>query len=339
MRAASNIDLLQSVFYYIFMTPSIRSGSCPACGSSRYKVIDKILRRAICDGYLQALSMDISSQFDEGIDSIKLLHCLQCDLRWFSPAVAGDDRFYELLQRHDWYYQDEKPEYRNVGDRLPDRGTLLEVGCGKGAFANFVPPSMTYRGLEFNNLAVSAATTSGLEVERKSIQQEASERPGHYDVVCHFQVLEHVPDIAGFMRACVDTLRPGGRLFATVPAHDSFLALVSAGWLNMPPHHVSLWSDQSLLNLAAGLGLYEAEVVHEPVADYHRNWYESVMREHYIRRIIGGQWSLASTTPATIWARRSRYLSGLANWLLKKGEDGFEFAGRGHSVLLIASKR
>ena len=73
------------------------------------------------------------------------------------------------------------------------------------------------------------------------IEDHADQRPGHYDAVTSFQVLEHVTEPASFLRACVKALRPGGRLLLGVPNNDSFLGLLEDNWLNMPPHHMSLW--------------------------------------------------------------------------------------------------
>ncbi len=44
---------------------------------------------------------------------------------------------------------------------------------------------------------------------------------GRFDVVCIFDVLEHLPDEQETMRASANVLKPGGILIVTVPAHAS----------------------------------------------------------------------------------------------------------------------
>lgn len=39
-----------------------------------------------------------------------------------------------------------------------------------------------------------------------------------FDFVCAFELIEHIEDDAGFIRECVQRLRPGGLLMVTTPA-------------------------------------------------------------------------------------------------------------------------
>ena len=119
---------------------------------------------------------------------------------------------------------------------------MLEVGCGRGAFASLLKaqqPSVRYRGLEFNQAAVQAACAAGHDVVCRTLSDGAAQRPGHHDLVCHFQVLEHVPDPLAFTRDSVAARRPGGLLLVAVPAEDRFIGQQRDAWLNMPPHHLT----------------------------------------------------------------------------------------------------
>ena len=44
-----------------------------------------------------------------------------------------------------------------------------------------------------------------------------------FDVIASFEVLEHVPNVSGFLESCWKTLRPGGKLVIEVPNHDDAL--------------------------------------------------------------------------------------------------------------------
>lgn len=274
-----------------------------------------------------------------GEDSIELLECAACGLRWFFPMIAGGPEFYEALQQHDWYYQIEKPEYPHAAALIAPGSDVLEVGCGRGAFASHLKQVRSYRGLEFNLEAVRKAIVAGLDVTQTPVEEEAARRPGHYDLVCHFQVLEHVPESLGFMQACVAALKPGGMLLVTVPAEDSFLSVATSAWLNMPPHHVTRWTDKALSQLFSSLGLTVTHVWHEPVADFHRDWYQATMRYFGLARMLGHRVALDDQSVLPRIARRLGRSKWFGQWLFNRGESRFGYRLRGHSVCFAGVKK
>jgi 2-polyprenyl-6-hydroxyphenyl methylase/3-demethylubiquinone-9 3-methyltransferase len=44
-------------------------------------------------------------------------------------------------------------------------------------------------------------------------EQLAEKEPGHYDIVCCLEMLEHVPDPGAVVQACADLARPGAALY------------------------------------------------------------------------------------------------------------------------------
>ena len=316
------------------------ASTCPSCHSAAFDVLDRVSSAALVGGYRQPhLAIDISALLPAACTGLDLQACRRCGLRWFVPMPAGDASFYERLQHHPWYYQTDKPEHAHVAAQIGPGQSVLEVGCGAGAFAAHLAPSVSYRGLEFNDAAVQRALAAGLDVSKRAVESEAEAQPAQYDVVCHFQVLEHVPELAAFMRACVTALRPGGRLIVAVPSEDSFLRIAGAAWLNMPPHHVTRWTDAALTHLFEALGVEVESVWHEPVAAYHADWYAAVLSEHAVARLLGLRASLAGGG----WAARLAYRAGripvLRRWLLARGEAAFEFSGRGHTVCVMGRLR
>lgn len=78
-----------------------------------------------------------------------------------------------------------------------------------------------------------------------------------YDLVTAIHVVEHAPDPAGFVRACVRLLAPGGTLVLLTPAGDSdgLRLFGPAWWMLEDPTHVRFFSAESLRRLLSDAGL------------------------------------------------------------------------------------
>jgi len=117
----------------------------------------------------------------EGCSSIGFYECQDSGLKFFFPMIAGDDRFYEALQKYPWYYQDEKHEWQFAKEYTKDK-RVVEIGCGEGKFAAYAEAS-EYVGLELNGNAVKIAREKGLDVREQLSSAHVDERSGYYDIV------------------------------------------------------------------------------------------------------------------------------------------------------------
>lgn len=100
---------------------------------------------------------------------------------------------------------------------------VLEIGCGEGALGVRLAKDYRYLGLEPDTESFAVAqqrfTLSGLS-EVRSMPVEALDTEERFDLVCAFEVLEHIEDDAGALEAWSRRLRPGGWLLLSVPAHQ-----------------------------------------------------------------------------------------------------------------------
>jgi len=249
--------------------------TCPLSGSQNVTPLATINTSDLVKLYRRKFGVNVAAEYG-ATRQLGLYHCLDSDLRFFYPMLTGSDTFYETLQKFDWYYLDEKYEYTFARDFIKNTDSVLEIGCGKGAFAQKISASQ-YLGLEFNQKAIDTAAAAGVTVLRQSIQAHAETHSNQYDVVCAFQVLEHVAEINEFISASLACLKEGGLLIYSIPSADSFISLVTNYILNMPPHHMSWWSDQALTHVARLFNLKVMAIQHEKLAARHRRWYASTM--------------------------------------------------------------
>jgi SAM-dependent methyltransferase len=166
----------------------------------------------------------------------------------------------------------------------------LEVGCGSGEFLHRAAAAGHHiRGIELNPGAVAAARARGLACEQRDLADLAATSPGTFDAVCSFQVLEHVAHPRAFITDCVRLLRPGGALILSVPDADGWIRLKDF-LLDLPPHHMLGWSEQSLRALGPQFGLSVERMLFEPLPTAQIENYLSAQRARWrnpaIRRLL-----------------------------------------------------
>ncbi|PAF51939.1 class I SAM-dependent methyltransferase [Helicobacter sp. 13S00477-4] len=250
---------------------------CPLCEQNECKIQETIQKKDLITLYQKAFNIDISSLIQSNIN---YYICKHCDFRFFvdenGTMPTGDNAFYNTLNKLPWYYMNEKNEYHFAKDFIQPQHKVLEVGCGKGAFSLFLKTN-DYTGLEFSTDAKKIAKENGIHIENLSIQEYSDSHQECFDVVCSFQVLEHVSNPKNFLSSKVKSLKGGGAMIIAIPSEDSFLKDCVNGILNMPPHHVSRFSDTCLKKIAKIFDLDLIEIYHENIQPEHIDLYKSII--------------------------------------------------------------
>lgn len=125
-----------------------------------------------------------------------------------------------------------------IDEHSPVAGkTLVDVGCGGGILAE----SMAQRGARVTGIDMGETPLavarihqleSGVAVDYRQTTAEAlaAEQPGHYEVVCCLEMLEHVPDPAAVVAACAALAAPGASLyFSTINRNPKAFAFAIVG--------------------------------------------------------------------------------------------------------------
>lgn len=249
------------------------NSTCIFCKSGDIEMLEKISYKDLVYLYKLYLKCDISSLVK---DDISYMHCRNCDVRFYLPTITGDEKFYNALQKYDWYYADEKEEFRIAKRYISETDKVLEVGSGKGAFAAHLP-TKEYVGLDFSENAKEMAAKNGIKIENETIQNFAETHEEVFDVIATFQVLEHIADPNAFIKAKIKALKRGGKMIIAVPCEDSFMKIVTNGILNMPPHHVTRWSDKSLQYVAEVYNMDLLCIQYERMQENQKIWFLSTM--------------------------------------------------------------
>jgi 2-polyprenyl-3-methyl-5-hydroxy-6-metoxy-1,4-benzoquinol methylase len=196
--------------------------------------------------YQQQLNIDVSRFFKDR-SLFYLYKCTETGYKFYYPKeLSGDGKFYEVLQTQlgPKYYHEWKFENQLAFDEIRNNDTVLDIGCGIGNFlTKAVQKTNHVFGLELNEKAVSVCTSKGLKVYKELIQEHIAGHEELYDVVCMFQVLEHIYDVKEFIDSSLKVLKKGGKLIIGVPNNEPyFLGYDKYCTLNLPPHHMGLWN-------------------------------------------------------------------------------------------------
>jgi 2-polyprenyl-3-methyl-5-hydroxy-6-metoxy-1,4-benzoquinol methylase len=250
------------------------------------KIIDKISKHKITKLYLKAFNYDPSYLLGNN-EYIYLCECIDTGYKFYYPFnIDGDGPFYEYFQKFDWYYMPWKWEHQITNNLIRNDMNILEVGCAKGDFLLKIKQNfnnVNVEGLELNNLAANEAINNGLNVQLNSIQDFSLLNKNKYDIVCSFQVLEHIAEPKSFIEASINVLKPNGKLIICVPNNDSFIKYDNGGILNLPPHHMGLWGNVSLKNLTNIFDIENCELIYEPLQNYHNNWFVYLKIKKYFK--------------------------------------------------------
>lgn len=226
---------------------------CPLCSNLTEVVIETLDAHQISSLYQDRFGLNIAANYRE-VKHVYLMHCLECDLRFFTPSIEGAEEFYESLGDKPWYYESVKEEYQMVAGFIKPGSSVLDVGCGIGHFFTYLTDS-DYTGIEQNRTAVRKAKELGRNVVCRNLTEHNRIQREKYNYVCCFQVFEHVESIREFIESCLEILLPDGDLILAVPSYDSYINRVVNGVLNLPPHHLTWWSNRALSSLAHVFGI------------------------------------------------------------------------------------
>ncbi len=266
--------------------------------------------------WLSAFGIEIHDELPLG--KISLNTCRVCGLDWFIPLNAASGRLYSQLEKKDCYRQQLRWEHKQALLFITGGTQVIDVGCGHGEFLQVVnSKGGVATGIEMNPEAVDQGRKEGLNIQVADVVAHSQKHTKAFDVVCSFQVIEHVPDPAIFLDAMHKMARSGGLLILAVPNADSYQRWLE-NILDMPPHHVTRWRPKVLFSIARQHGWKLVSLRYGPLEECHLGgWVNAFMNKYsFVHR----------DSPLVVYVMR-RFASALVNvaWIrrLLQGENLF----------------
>lgn len=142
--------------------------------------------------------------------------------------------------------------------------TLVEVGAGFGIFCEEAIRSGFFArviGVEPNRELADECRGLGISIVEKMIEDVHPDDTGKVDVICSFEVLEHLFHPRDFLNACRKLLQNEGLLFLTCPNGNGFdLSMLGARSDTYNFEHLNYFNPQSIRLLLESSGFRVVDV-------------------------------------------------------------------------------
>lgn len=185
-----------------------------------------------------------------GQNTCEVVQCDKCGFIYSNPYIAGDERFYSLAYVRSGY-PTWKWEFQLTYDVLSKCSipncTLLEIGAGDGAFVRKIAEMIISKNnivcTEFSEYGRRSLEKFGIRCLPEDVRNLNSKLEESFNIICMFQVLEHMDRLDVLFLKLNSLLKKGGSLFIAVPnpKRIQFNELNEA-LLDMPPNHIGRWN-------------------------------------------------------------------------------------------------
>ena len=250
---------------------------CPLCGGAQVVGVTDRLRRGVgvvhrCDACDHGFLVSEVDRDD------RAYYAEEYRAEYSHQAVGSSTDARELFEVYERFQGD---RLALMADHLVPTARLLEVGASAGQFLHHARSRVaSVSAIELDVDCCSfMAEELGIPAE-SSLLAESSFADGGYDVVCAFQVMEHVSDPVEFLEDLRAAAAAGGTVFVEVPnLHDPLLTVWDVrGYHDFYFHgaHLHYFSATSLLKVAADAGFAPEDLELHFLQDYnllnHLHW-------------------------------------------------------------------
>lgn len=154
-----------------------------------------------------------------------------------------------------WWYLGRRAVLTSILSRmdLPPNARILEIGCGTGGNLEMLAAFGKVRGMEMDAAARELAAQKSqnrVEIRAGACPNDIPFAGEQFDLICLFDVLEHIAEDEETLSALHGLLAPGGKLLITVPAYPWLWSAHDVFY-----HHKRRYTRKELIAKARDAGL------------------------------------------------------------------------------------
>ena len=160
----------------------------------------------------------------------RIYRCRKCKTAFFRPVSKSSSRdIYGETYFKNWYlkYYTQRQNYfkrifRLLETYIPDKGDLLDVGCGVGIFLSVAKKQgWNVTGQDTSSFAVNYCRRKGFKVFNEPLDSVPF-APGTFDLITLWDVIAHIENPSAYLKTCYKLLKPNGCLIIKTPYHCRF---------------------------------------------------------------------------------------------------------------------
>lgn len=233
---------------------------CPICGNLDVSILRVFEINDILTACFLNIDNDIKKLVYESIqdtwqgESCLYVRCQSCFFVFAYPFKAGNATLYNLLYGQAHAYPSDKWEFQITKNIIKencclDKCTLLEIGPGNGSFISYISPQL----ISLDNIYVIEHSIAACNLLRKrgvniiDWAMIGADRASSFkfDIICMFQVLEHLDNIHLLFSQLNCIAKEGTQLFISVPNYKQRALFDHIGiYEDLPPIHIGRYTEE-----------------------------------------------------------------------------------------------
>ncbi len=151
----------------------------------------------------------------------------------------------------------------SVGQLLPEKGRLLDFGCGAGHLVEQAQElGWEAHGCDVGEWIETASSNRNIDNIHVGNLDEIAFPNDHFDAAISMQVFEHLLEPLEDLAQLIRVVRPGGIVYINVPNYHTIPIMLGKDdfMLNEPPQHVNYFAPATIRRLFKEAGLTQVQV-------------------------------------------------------------------------------